>query len=334
VKDNTKTITWTKTGSQDANVKIRLYDSTGTTKILDITNSTANNGEFSWLIPSSLADGNYIVRVKTVDNAVWDDSPIFKITSNLNFEIPVTMYVMRDFVIKDIFYVFNYGGQLAVRLECLTSRFSGELKFRLRYRLHGHNVTKIITKRVVIQPGLVKTVLLQPFASNRVPFDGMNVSVMVDPDNDIKETNERNNRMSKRIKLLDISCRAPRSDLRLSRLYMMGGKDYRVKFKIRIEHNSVKTLLNLKVRWKMFHIGHGQMRTGGVVTFASVGPGTEAVKQINKTYGKEGRRNADFPRLKKGETYRIEVIFEKELSSVADTNLRNNVANFSFKLNK
>jgi 5-hydroxyisourate hydrolase-like protein (transthyretin family) len=75
-------ITWAKTGSQDANVKIRLYDTTGTTKILDITNSTANDGSFGpWNVPASVANGNYVVRVKTLDNAVWDDSDVFAITA-------------------------------------------------------------------------------------------------------------------------------------------------------------------------------------------------------------------------------------------------------------
>jgi len=80
-KGNPHVITWTKSGSMNANVKIKLYNTAGTTKILDITNSTPNDGIFSWNIPGTVADGNYIVRVKTLDNAVSDDSDVFRISN-------------------------------------------------------------------------------------------------------------------------------------------------------------------------------------------------------------------------------------------------------------
>ena len=57
IKGSAHTITWTKNGSMNANVKIRLMQ--GSTKILAITDSTANNGSFSWTIPSSVANGSY-----------------------------------------------------------------------------------------------------------------------------------------------------------------------------------------------------------------------------------------------------------------------------------
>ncbi len=79
VKWSPYTIQWTKSGAQDASVKIRLYNPAGTTKILDITNSTANDGRFSWPVPNSVANGNYIIRVKTIDNKVFDDSGVFTI---------------------------------------------------------------------------------------------------------------------------------------------------------------------------------------------------------------------------------------------------------------
>lgn len=75
-------ITWTKLGAMNANVKIRLFNSTLTKKILDITNSTTNNGSYGWTIPKTVTAGDYIVRVKTVDDDVQDDSVIFSIIEN------------------------------------------------------------------------------------------------------------------------------------------------------------------------------------------------------------------------------------------------------------
>jgi subtilase family serine protease len=64
-------------GSMDNNVKIRLYQ--GDTKILNISNSTANDGSYSWDIPPTVAAGTYKVRVKTLDGLVWDDSDAFTV---------------------------------------------------------------------------------------------------------------------------------------------------------------------------------------------------------------------------------------------------------------
>lgn len=80
-KGKTYTITWTKSGTMNNKVKIRLMQ--GGTKILGITDSTANNGSYSWTIPSSVANGSYYIRVKTIDNAVFDDGSIFNIETKL-----------------------------------------------------------------------------------------------------------------------------------------------------------------------------------------------------------------------------------------------------------
>ncbi len=78
-KGNTYTIRWTKSGSMNANVKIRLMQ--GGTKVLAITDSTANDGSYSWTVPSSVANGSYYIRVKTIDNAVYDDGEVFTISN-------------------------------------------------------------------------------------------------------------------------------------------------------------------------------------------------------------------------------------------------------------
>ena len=75
------TISWTKTGSMHEFVKIRLLNETGTTKILEISNRTINNGNFrNWKVPDSIPSGKYVIRVKTVDDAVSDDSGKFNIS--------------------------------------------------------------------------------------------------------------------------------------------------------------------------------------------------------------------------------------------------------------
>jgi uncharacterized protein YfaS (alpha-2-macroglobulin family) len=81
-------IWWTKSGIMNAKVKIRLYQ--GANKILSITNSAPNNGSFSWQIPLNLKVGTYVIRVKTIDNKVFDDSASFKIAS-VHYD-PITVF--------------------------------------------------------------------------------------------------------------------------------------------------------------------------------------------------------------------------------------------------
>jgi hypothetical protein len=76
--DTTESITWTSTGSI-SDVKIELYEND--VYVMDITASTANDGDYSWLIPTSLADSTlYQIKISGVSNpAIEDFSEYFEI---------------------------------------------------------------------------------------------------------------------------------------------------------------------------------------------------------------------------------------------------------------
>jgi len=79
-RGTSESIVWTVAGSQNNSVKITLYDSTGLTLMNIMTLNTPNDGNYTWSIPTGLAPGDYIVRVKTIDNAVYDNSFLVTIT--------------------------------------------------------------------------------------------------------------------------------------------------------------------------------------------------------------------------------------------------------------
>ncbi len=83
------TIRWTKRGDMNANVKIRLYQ--GDSRVLSITDSTPNDGEYEWTIPESVDEGTYKIRVKTIDNAVYDDSEDFSIANPTSSSATITV---------------------------------------------------------------------------------------------------------------------------------------------------------------------------------------------------------------------------------------------------
>jgi Kre9/KNH-like N-terminal Ig-like domain len=71
-------ITWTRTGTMDANVRIILLRADGT-QVGRIVNTTPNDGSYTWEIPADTEPGSYKIRVVTVDGAVRDTSDNFSI---------------------------------------------------------------------------------------------------------------------------------------------------------------------------------------------------------------------------------------------------------------
>ena len=73
-----QTITWTKTGTQASDVKIRLYRN-GFLKLV-IVSSTANDGTHNWKVTGTLPRGSgYKIRVNTSDFKINDYSDTFSI---------------------------------------------------------------------------------------------------------------------------------------------------------------------------------------------------------------------------------------------------------------
>jgi len=73
----THAITWTKSGVMDDEVKVLLFQSGA--RVLEIADRVPNSGSSSWTIPASVAPGQYVVRVRTIDSAVIDNSDEFAI---------------------------------------------------------------------------------------------------------------------------------------------------------------------------------------------------------------------------------------------------------------
>lgn len=71
-------VTWTQSGEQNELVKIRLFNEAGV-RILSLANRTDNDGLFEWTVPATIPAGNYMIRVKTIDDLVTGNSSLFSI---------------------------------------------------------------------------------------------------------------------------------------------------------------------------------------------------------------------------------------------------------------
>ena len=91
-KGETKTISWTKSGCPDPNIRINIFrnfiDPANFVEQLTCTGCSSK----SWTIPGSYTSGNYQIRVKTDDNACVGDSVLFKIGEKLS-ALPVSFEI-------------------------------------------------------------------------------------------------------------------------------------------------------------------------------------------------------------------------------------------------
>ncbi len=77
-KGTAQTITWTKTGTQAATVKIQLFK--GTTLKATLAASTGNDGSFDWTVPAGQSTAtNYKIKITTTDSAIKVTSSQFTI---------------------------------------------------------------------------------------------------------------------------------------------------------------------------------------------------------------------------------------------------------------
>ncbi len=199
-------IIWTKQGAMHSKVKIRLYNSAGTTKIKDIVNETNNDGNYS--IPSNFLNdvpvGNYKVRAKTIDNLVSDDSSVFIIkiayTTMINPELKVGI-------------IQRFKPDLAPTFSALTyiknkHDFEGTIwnhgqveviNPRVKLQVHGPDGFKApvfyTTIQGVIKPNKRLFFRSQYIVPNLKERGSYNFIITVDPHNVIKESNEGNNRI-------------------------------------------------------------------------------------------------------------------------------------------
>ena len=144
-KGQTYTIRWTKSGAMNANVKIRLYQ--GETKVLAITDSTPNDGVYVWSIPDSVVNGTYHIRVKTVDNAVYDDSDEFSI-SNTTTTTPIgtMLHELKPHTITVLsFQTYeSYTIDSTIRIRWEAKNLTHPIRILLIRYTSGGNMQKVI----------------------------------------------------------------------------------------------------------------------------------------------------------------------------------------------
>jgi len=326
------TITWTVTGVSQP-LRLQLTRTGGDIVGVIADPLPAGTATYNWTagqyIGGTAGPGeDYKIRVAAADNSAASKSPEFALTNFTvgEFVFPGVAVLSRNLEMKGVRHVLSRGGYIVARVKNHLNAIAQDVSFRLTFPEGGGPGAQTVVRRVNLAAGAEGDIYLHPLAPDGVPPAGLLVRVMADgPTSQITETNEGDNTAEARFTILDVRVSAPRNDLELSRLYMQGGWDYRLKFKIRVTHNQANPVNNIRVKWEMFDSG-GLMRfAGGSWTIESLAGGEEWVKTAEQKFGKDGRRNAHHPKLKEGATYRIVA----SITSPDDFS-RNNSDGFSF----
>ncbi len=132
VKGRKYTIRWTRSGSMNDFVKIRLYQ--GNSKVLGIVDRTDNDGSYDWTVPDNINPGTYRIRVKTVDNQIYDDSENFEIKkgNKINVSNLKGLKVKTGFKSYDFPELKVYGASLK-----FTHEHAGEVNFHVAVTNEG-----------------------------------------------------------------------------------------------------------------------------------------------------------------------------------------------------
>jgi len=324
---NSLHIDWTSSGiTGNVKVTLRKADGSGGTVIRE--NVPYNSSSFEWAIPANTETGDYFVKVK--QGEVFGVSRQFKILKKIS--VPGTMYVRQDLEIRDIHYIYNRGGWIVARLKSNVNNFNGDVSFGLIFPEMGRDGSQNVIKRVNLLRGRSTDIYLWRKSAREFTKSGVLIRVNVDNNRRINETNEHNNSMQKRITIYDLSfAESPRRSLSLKRMYFKGKEDYRLQFDIKVNHNFVKPLRNVNIKYSI--TGHGVRLIDIPHIFRTIGNGEVALLHINRTFGRFGRLYSKVPKFKKGERYLVEITIDPH-NVFKETNERNNVVYFSFKVTK
>ncbi len=338
-KGSSYRIMWRKSGDQHASVKIRLYNSTGTTKILEITNNTANSGSFNWRVPNSVTNGNYVVRVKTIDNITTDDSAVFSISNpnnqagSINYsDAPntkpgsinsgtrpslqnVPVVDLYDLQIKDLFY---RNGRMFVIIKSNHIAFNGKVDFTMKipegFEFKGR-------KNLIIGKGKEKEVFLFAVRADIITANGRWVKVFMDGEDKIPETNNNNNHIERFIKVLDIEFKSLPGESLTKRIDQFG--KWEVKFNINVKQNIKKKLVRyLYVSYKINKIGEESGKwTSAKLDYAN---GVDF-------FSHQVVRLFNVPERGKSQEYRVNVKIDPD-NKIPEINEKNNQRTFVFTL--
>ncbi len=333
-KGSTVVITWNAVGTTNG-FKLTLWKGGVLQNVIE-PNFAAGNGNrtYSWTAPT-ICGNDYQIKIKEKTTAVADMTGNFIVTGCLTLYNPGALHVLKDLEIINLRYVLSRGGWIVASIKSNVNAFRGDVNFAVVFPEMRRDGISRITKNVNIARGALRDVYLYQKSSRTFSHSGLLTKVYVDYGNSISETKEDNNEMEKRLTVYDLYfTEGIRNSLVFKRMYGKKGRDYRVKFDMKVKNTHTRVLRNIKITCVIQEVGGPIIALRGLDVFGGytieqIGAGETYIKHFNFVFGKVGRRNANFPRIKQGKRYSIILQIDRD-NEFAETNERNNHTSLIF----
>lgn len=332
-KNGLHNIRWEHSGSSISFVKIVLFR--GMRKIGHITNSTPNDGNFTWSISNSHPEGNYKIRIIGIGTNVFDDSPEFSI--NRSFKVNLGITVLHDFELRDVSYVSRRGGWIIAKIKNNISPFKGDVDLRVTFpegglRSDGNNLD--FTKHLNLNAGQEKTIyLVESSLIDEIPFCGRKVIVNIDRTNKYSEENEANNILQKIIEDKNLDLRVSISNLEVKKAYFKNYK-WRIKFNInaRALGTGYTSVPNVLVYWEIKKEGMADSNSIFHQDFniSSINRNGQETINVDKKFGDGSKKKSRQPRLSEGRHSIL--VYIGTLDDICEKNKSNNTYRFNINL--
>lgn len=331
-------IHWTVQRVNDR-VKIQLIRPGGALVARLANRLAAGASPFNWTVAApAVAGGSYRVRVSTMDNSASGESEVFTVTDNPGNPADPLQPVpapapapLCDLGIGDIIY---RNGDVIVPV---VNNGPDPLPLRdvkIRMTRHDSGIPpQVIVRQLAIPPRQHVNLTLAHVPPATIPNSGVRFTFEVDAaGSGVNDPNPLNQRRAENLCILDIRCRIDPADLVLTMRETPNGREYQVRYKVRVSHNLDRPVENVNVYAFVSDTGHRTRSDVANWTIPSIAPGVEFVQQVDRTYGESGRDNSGRPVLCPGAEHRISVDL-CELGIVnCDINFDNNRAFLLFTI--
>ena len=178
------------------NIRIRLLADNGSYSKILARHINADLGRALVSLPSDVPTGMYKIRIESLDHSIHDESnTVFTILGKGGFTLP-------DLQIADIRHLVH-PERITVRIRNNGTQWHGVVQLRVIYHdPHGpYTETRNSTVELDLGPGEDGWFdILNPFRwQNPLDMPRLTFLVQVDPDGNIRESNENNNQLLKKL---------------------------------------------------------------------------------------------------------------------------------------
>ena len=327
----------------NGSVKIQLIHRGGALVGLLVNRLHPGSSPYHWIVASpAVAGESYRVRVSATDGSAAAESEVFTIAGAAPpappgdpprpGDAPLPANAPRcDLGIGEIIY---RNGDVIVPV---VNNGPDPLPLRdVKIRMTRHDSgtpPQVIVHQLAIPPRQHVSLTMAHVPTATIPNSGIWFTFEADAaGSGVSDPNPLNQQRDEHLCILDIRCVVDPADLLLTLRETPNGREYQVRYKVRVSHNLDRPVENVNAYVFVSDAGRRTRNPAENWTIPSIPPGVEFVQQVDRTYGELGRENGGRPVLCPGADHRIRIDLCELGRANCDIDFENNRAFLAFTI--